>query len=1071
MNNDLKKYKKDLEWWFFWFWVTRYKVSYLFIFLILFLWLFSLYTIPKESSPDIKFGIVWITTVYNWVNPQDIDSLITEKIENEVEDIDGIKKITSTSSVWVSSITIEFENTVDVKDALIDVRDAVDKVSLPEDSNDPLVTELSTSNELMFEVLLYWDSDTFSKYDLKQKAQKIKSLLEWNISWLSWIDLWWAQLNIWWSSNESDYEILVLLEKNKLEQLWLSIWEISNLIKANNKNTPIWNFSIWELNYDFRFDGELEDIEALKNIIIRYNNWSYITLGDVSSIERKYNNDTIKRLWFEWSKWFNYTSLSFNKSKWSNIFNVSKNSKHELDKILSSNIEFDWIKTYYINDLSEIIKEDYWNLSTTAIQTLVLVFITILIFVWFRESLIASMLLPLAFLITFYVLDSIGLSLNFLTNFSLVLTLWIAIDTVIVIIEWASEKMSQWYSRKYAILLAVKEFKSPLISWTLTTLVAFLPLMFLPWVVWKFLAYIPITVFSTLVAALFLSLTLSSALFISFVKSKKTFHVDKKSEESFSETEKLFLESQRKIKQEVKEDNKSIREKILWFIWSLYYSKLEFIISKLYRKVIVITLPIFLLLLSFIFLSPKIWFVLFPSSDEWVINVSIEGKSWLNEEFMSQYLDVIDESIIDTKELKVYTVDISWNTISIYIELINKNIRKDLWLKSVFEVEDDIYTKLSKLESYGLNVSIKTISNWPPTWKAVWIKLIANNSNKVLELKKVAKDFESYFKTIDWTKNVSMSSKDTPGQFIFTIDNDKLVSIWLNPNDILWELYQYTNWIKSSSIKSEFEDNDIVLKIWEFDDSLSPTQIQDLYINTRIWNIRVWDYVNYDFSNAVSTINRESWNISITVESDLDFWFLPTEVQPLLNEYAKSYNYPSGISFTTWWENVENAELIQSTIKSLFISMFLIFSILVFQFNSFRQPLIVLYSVLLALLGVNIWLFITWNPYSMPFMIWFIALTWVVVNDAIILIDRMNNNIEKWMDKLHAIVSAGKSRLQPIIVTTLTTVFWVLPLALQDEFWAWLGFTIIFGLIAWSTMTLFVIPTLYSMLYKKDKED
>lgn len=1071
MNNDLKKYKQDLEKGFFWFWVTRFRVSFLFIFLILFLWLFSLYTIPKESSPDIKFGIVWITTVYNWVNPQDIDSLITEKIENEVEDIDGIKKITSTSSVWVSSITIEFENTVDVKDALIDVKDAVDKVSLPEDSNDPLVTELSTSNDLMFEVLLYWDSSIFTKYDLKQKAQKIRSLIEWNIAWLSGIDLWWAQLKLWGSSSEGEYEILVLLDKNKIEQLWLSISDISNIIKSNNKNTPIWNFSIWELNYDFRFDWELEDIEDLKNIIIRYKNWSYITLWDISNITKKYNDDTIKRLWFEWSKWFNYTSLSFNKSKWSNIFKVSKNSKDELEKILSSNIEFEWIKSYYINDLSDIIKDDYSNLSNTAIQTLVLVFITILIFVWFRESLIASMLLPLAFFITFYVLDSIGLSLNFLTNFSLVLTLWIAIDTVIVIIEWASEKMSQWYSRKFAILLAVKEFKSPLISWTLTTLVAFLPLMFLPWVVWKFLAYIPITVFSTLVAALFLSLTLSSALFITFVKSKKTFHIDVKSEESLSDIEKQLLNSQRKLKQEVKEDNKTLREIILGSIWSLYYSSLEFIISKLYRKVIVITLPIFLLLLSFIFLSPKIWFVLFPSSDEWVINVTIEGKSWLNESSMSQYMDLIDNSIVDTKELKVYTVDISWNKISIYIELLNKNTRKDLWLRNVFEVEDDIYSKLSELETYGLNVSIETMKNWPPTWKAVWIKLIANNSNKVLELKNVAKDFENYFKTIDWTKNVSMSSEDTPGQFIFKIDNDKLVSVWLNPNDILWELYQYTNWVKSSSIKSEYEDNDIVLKIWNFDESLSPSQIEDLYINTRIGKIRVWDYVDYDFSNAVSTINRESGNISITVESDLDFWFLPTEVQPLLNEYAKSYNYPSGISFTTWWENVENAELIQSTIKSLFISIFLIFSILVFQFNSFRQPLIVLYSVLLALLGVNIWLFLTWNPYSMPFMIWFIALTWVVVNDAIILIDRMNNNIEKWMDKLHAIVSAGKSRLQPIIVTTLTTVFWVLPLALQDEFWAWLGFTIIFGLIAWSTMTLFVIPTLYSMLYKKDKED
>jgi hypothetical protein len=187
-------------------------------------------------------------------------------------------------------------------------------------------------------------------------------------------------------------------------------------------------------------------------------------------------------------------------------------------------------------------------------------------------------------------------------------------------------------------------------------------------------------------------------------------------------------------------------------------------------------------------------------------------------------------------------------------------------------------------------------------------------------------------------------------------------------------------------------------------------------------------------------------------------------------KFAEQYNFPEGISFSAGWENAENQDLIVSTFKSLFIAMFLIFSILVFQFNSFKQPAIVLYSVILALLWVNIGLYLTGNPYSMPFMIWFIALTWVVVNDAIILIDRINKNLEKGIDDLHSIIGAGKSRLQPIIVTTLTTVFGVLPLALQDEFWAGLWFTIVFWLFAWSSMTLFVIPSLYSTIHKYDNK-
>ncbi len=142
-----------------------------------------------------------------------------------------------------------------------------------------------------------------------------------------------------------------------------------------------------------------------------------------------------------------------------------------------------WLEIMYTKDMSELIIDDYNNLSKTAIQTLLLVFITILLFVGFRESLIASMLLPISFLITFIVLDVIWFSLNFLTNFSLVLTLWIAIDTMIVIIEAASEKIKLWYNKRSAILLAVKDYKAPLIAWTMTTLVAFLPLIF--FLVWS----------------------------------------------------------------------------------------------------------------------------------------------------------------------------------------------------------------------------------------------------------------------------------------------------------------------------------------------------------------------------------------------------------------------------------------------------------------------------------------------------------------------------------------------------------------------------------------------------------
>jgi multidrug efflux pump subunit AcrB len=352
----------------------------------------------------------------------------------------------------------------------------------------------------------------------------------------------------------------------------------------------------------------------------------------------------------------------------------------------------------------------------------------------------------------------------------------------------------------------------------------------------------------------------------------------------------------------------------------------------------------------------------------------------------------------------------------------------------------------------------------------VWIKLVSDTVSDFSLLKRVSYDFEEYLKNINWTKNIITSSVDSPGQFIFTFIQNKLETTWLNRNDILNELYLYTNGINVWSIKSKYEDNNIIVSLKEFENFISPEDIENLIINTKIWKIRVGDFVKYSFEKSVNTITRENNKIIISVWSELEKDYLPTDIQPLLNKFALGYNFPSWINYIESGEWEDNKELIISTIKSLFISLFLIFTILVYQLNSFKQPFIVLYSIILALLGVNIGLYLTWNPYSMPFAIWFIALTWIVVNDAIILMDRINKTISLKKEKISSmksIISASKSRLQPIIVTTLTTIFWILPLALTDEFWAGLGYTIIFWLFVWSFMTLFVIPILYNMFIIK----
>lgn len=204
--------------------------------------------------------------------------------------------------------------------------------------------------------------------------------------------------------------------------------------------------------------------------------------------------------------------------------------------------------------------------------------------------------------------------------------------------------------------------------------------------------------------------------------------------------------------------------------------------------------------------------------------------------------------------------------------------------------------------------------------------------------------------------------------------------------------------------------------------------------------------MSYEFTNAVSAIQREDTDVLIKAESDVEQGVRADEKQEAFVSYAESYDFPEGISFQVGGENAEQADVIQATGQAAIIAFILIYMILVLLFNSYRQPVIIMSSVAMGLLGANIGLFLTGNMYSMAFAIGFISLTGIVVNDAIVLIDKINSNRSKGMELMIAIVEAGKARLHPIILTTLTTILGLMSVVREDEFFAGLGYTIMFGI-------------------------
>ncbi len=1050
---------------FFAFRVQKWRVSFIVILLIISIGIMSIYSIPKESTPEIDFWIIVVGTVYKWSWPVDIDQQITEEIENGIKDIDWINKITSNSVFGYSQIIIELKNWVDANDTVVEIESQIDKISLPSDAEDPKVENITADNQDVFKILVYWDEDLYSDAYIKTKMLTLQK----NLEWVSDIDNIYIDSNSSfgqpWSDSSTEnqlYEAKILVNKSKADEYWINLLTISQAIESWNNNQPLWNHTVWDNTYSFRIKWELETLEDLEKVPLNIQ-WSVVYLGDIATIKKDLINNSIKKSWWYNDYWYNYVKVAITKKESSNILTAAKTATQLVAQEFE-NPEYLWLQYEIIDNMADYVSDDFQKLRDNWVTTLLIIITLLFIFIGLKESLIAAFGIILSFCITFFMLNSMGLSMNFLTNFSLIICFWIAVDTTLVIIEWAHEKQRLWFNPKNAILLAVKEFKRPLIAGTATTLSAFLPLMLLPWIMWKFFAYIPITIFSTLIATLVIAFTLNSAVYYFFSKKLKYYEPELWNKDLMTPENRALLQHDRKwkIEKQKEQSNKEKKtfrhrvEKIMDKFSRKYSEFLDKILDNSLSRFLGIFVPIILLVLTFIFLSPKIWVSLFPSSYYWIINLHIEDTAGTTTEKMSEYSIWLDKLFSSYEEIDNRSFQINDNKITWTINLVNDN------KEDILFIESDLNKKADYLRLLWLEVTIETIKDGPPQDSSIWIVLTTDDNSNYDKLFLVAKDFKDYLKTLEGSKNVSISSEESPGEFIFEMDPNKLVLLWLNPYSFYNTLYINANGIQAGTVKETISQDKVDIQVLykEYEDQISPDQFNSMTIDTPKWKIALGDVSEYYIKSATTQISRENWDITIRVWWDFYEWYTPAEIQSKLLAFADSYDFPEWVWYKSWWEAQENQELINGMVIAFIVAISIIFIILVLQFNSYLRPIMIMFTILIALIWVNFWLRITWTNYSIMFGIGFVALAWIVINDAIVFLDRADTNKQRWADKKHALTEAWKTRLQPIFLTTITTIFWMLTIV-SDPLRRPLAITIIFGLFVGSSSTLLSVPALY----------
>ena len=1029
LNRALLKESNSL----FGFFIKKYRITYLIILFIVLFGMYSLFSLPREASPEVKIPFAVVTTFYPGSTPTDVEELITNKIEDKISNLDNLKRYTSTSRGGLSSIFIEFSAEADLKDSIQKLKDVVEqaKASLPNEAKTPQVTELRISD---MPIVTYSLVDEASLTVLKNYADIIKDAIE-GINQVSKVVI----------VGGLEREIQIIVNQTKLANFKLSLSQVVFAIQKTNFNLPAGNIENDGLNYNVRIQGKFEEINDLTNIVIANSKGIPIYLRDIATIvDTHKEQESESRIGFSNTISQNTISLHVYKKTGGNIINIIEQADKAIAKLQKGNPFLQNIQIEKTNDNSWFIKDSLNRLGISGLQTMALIVVLLLLVLGFKESLITGLSVPLAFLMAFIFLNINGESLNSIVLYSLIISLGLMVDNSIIIMEGINEYRTKYQKSPIeASLLSVWNFKWAIISGTMTTVAAFLPMLLVSGILGEFLSFIPITISATLISSLFVALIIIPTLSSRFTKKsikEKTYGF------SCNIVSKIATKYRRMMKNIL--ENKKKRRLIIGLSWLCF--------------IIAILIPASGLMKVEMFSSTDF--------DSFLVNIKLPSGSSIDT--TKQVVLEVEEIIAQIPELKSYVTTIGSgmsftsfeggssgsHLANISINLITSKERK----KKSFEIAEELRPKLKNIK--GARANLEEAQAGPPSGAVIEIRIFGKDLQELIAF---AKETEEVLENIPDTLNVKDSIEESTFDFTFKINKQKANYYGLDVVSVASTIRNALYGVKSSSLTLDNEDIDITVK-YASSSFNNIDDLKNLLIATMTGdNIPLREISTLSLEPSLLNISHRDGEKIVSISSDIT---KQGNIKKILSSFdEKKPPLPNGIKMEIGGEVEDIAQSYKEMFLSMILAVILIGFILVLQFNSFKQPLIILFSLPLAIIGVIIGLNILRMPFSFPVFLGIVSLAGIAVNDAIVLIDRVNKNTKYGMPQIEALVEAGSARMQPIFLTSLTTIFGVLPLVFADELWRGFSVTLIFGLISSTVLTLVIIPILYNALNKTDK--
>lgn len=1016
----------------------RPRTVLLALIVILFLGAQAYQSIPKESSPDIPIPIYYISISHEGISPEDAERLLIKPMEQELRSLEGLKEIRTTASLGQVSIVVEFEPGANADLLEQDVRQKVDaaKAKLPADADEPSVNEVNVALFPVLLVTLYGDVPERTLVNLANELQDqlegLPGVLEVGVG------------------GDRNEVIEVRVSPEKMQAFKINIGEVYQLISRNNQMVAAGSLDMGAARFQVKVPGVVSSTTDFLNMPIKSVQGRTILVKDVATVHRTFKDvEKFARLDGKPA-----LVLEIKKRIGANIISTIDDVKAKID--LAKQQVPGVINVHYSQDASKEIKTMLGDLQNNVISGIVLVMIVVVGILGVRAGLLVGVSIPGSFLLGMLAIQMMGLTVNIVVLFSLILALGLLVDATIVVVELADRNCQEGMEPRAAYREAATRMAWPIIASTATTLAAFAPLLFWPDVIGEFMSYMPITLIAVLSASLLMAM-----IFIPNLGA-------------------VIMARQAKRKK-VREDG---------------YSWGTLVYRGLLKRLIVHPILVMLAVVGMMFVvmtsyqKAQLGSEFFPEIDPENAMVIVQARGNLSPRRKDRLVRIVEQKILPMKDFKsvyVQSGNVSGDALpgdtigTLQLELHDWTARRP-WA----EVSMDIRHRLKDIS--GVEVQVRKAESGPVQGKPIKVQL----SGLSLEnLQKVSDLIMQKMATIPGVVDIEDSRPKPSIEWLLTVDRAKAAEYGVDIATIGQAIKMVTRGIKVSDYLpvNSRKELDVMVRFPVAQRNLA--ELDKLRIETDKGAVPIGRFVTREAKPGVATLNRTDEKRVLTIEAGLEegvlaetaFKALQAWYETAVKEESLLHDPALGVRLKGEQEEMQSSMAFLG--GAFLIALAMIAAILVTQFNSFYQAFLILSSIIFSTIGVFLALLVTHQPFGVVMSgIGVIALAGIVVNNNIVLIDTYNVLRKEGKQAFDAIVETGTQRLRPVLMTTATTVLGLLPMVFKmnvdimersitfgapsTQWWAQLATAIVGGLLFATLLTLFVTPSLLMLGAKTD---